>query len=92
VDDPLAERRFLDVWSRHEISDRDRRLVLVGLLVAQGLEEELEIQLDAALRTGDLTPGELRAVVVLVTHHAGFSRGARLARQAEDLIERTTKG
>ncbi|GAA4068796.1 carboxymuconolactone decarboxylase family protein [Nonomuraea soli] len=92
MDDPLAERRFVDVWSRPELSDRDRRLVLVGLLVAQGLDDELEIQLDAALRTGDLTPGELRAVVALVVHYAGASRGARLDRQAQDLIERTARG
>ncbi|MEV0583314.1 carboxymuconolactone decarboxylase family protein [Nonomuraea sp. NPDC050310] len=86
--DPVAERRYLEVWSRPELSDRDRRLLLTGLLVAQGLDEEIEIQLDAALRTGDLTPGELRAAVAFLTHYAGWSRGARLSRQAEELIDR----
>lgn len=89
MDDPLAERRFLDVWSRPELSDRDRRLLLLGLLVAEDLRAETEIQLDAALRTGDLTPGDLRAAVAFLTHYAGWPRGARLERLAEELIERT---
>ncbi|TDC89795.1 carboxymuconolactone decarboxylase family protein [Nonomuraea deserti] len=83
-----AERQFAEVWSRTALSDRERRLVLLGLLVGQGLDEMTDVQLDAALRTGDLTEPELREVVIFLTHYAGWIRGARLNGQVEEMIER----
>ncbi|MEU4544629.1 carboxymuconolactone decarboxylase family protein [Nonomuraea dietziae] len=83
-----VEHLFAEVWSREAISDRDRRLLLVGLLVGQGLDEAVEVQLETALRTGDLSAEELRETVVFLTHYAGWARGARLNALAEDLIER----
>ncbi|MGS2641023.1 carboxymuconolactone decarboxylase family protein [Streptosporangium sp. LJ11] len=86
-----AESLFAEVWSRKGISNRDRRMLLVGLLVGQGMGEDVDVQLDAALRTGDLTPDELREVVVFLTHYAGWPRGARLNGQVEELIARVMR-
>ncbi|MEU4409225.1 carboxymuconolactone decarboxylase family protein [Streptosporangium sp. NPDC023963] len=86
-----AENLFAEVWSREGISNRDRRMLLVGLLVGQGMGEDVDVQLDAALRTGDLTPDELREVVVFLTHYAGWPRGARLNGQVEELIARVMR-
>jgi len=80
------------VWSRDVLSDRDRRLLLLGLLVGQGLDDQVAVQLDVAMRTGVLTPEELREIVVFLTHYAGWARGARLNDQVEDLIERFMDG
>lgn len=85
------EDLFAEVWSRDALSDRDRRLLLLGLLVGQGLDDMVEVQLDLAVRTGRLTPDELREVVFFLTHYAGWTRGARLNEQVEDLIERIMK-
>jgi 4-carboxymuconolactone decarboxylase len=86
-----AERQFADVWSRTVLSVRERRLLLLGLLVGQGLDEMTEVQLDTALRTGDLSESELREVVVFLTHYAGWIRGAGLNDQVEELIERVRR-
>ncbi|GAA3706808.1 hypothetical protein GCM10022224_085410 [Nonomuraea antimicrobica] len=83
-----AERQFADVWSRSVLSIRERRLLLLGLLVGQGLHEMTDVQLDVALRAGELSEAELREVVVFLTHYAGWARGAKLNGQVEDLIER----
>ncbi|MEU6710472.1 carboxymuconolactone decarboxylase family protein [Nonomuraea purpurea] len=87
-----AERQFAEVWSRTVLSVRERRLLLFGLLVGQGLHEMTEVQLDAALRGGDLSERELREVVVFLTHYAGWARGTKLNGQVEDLIERVRSG
>ncbi|WP_236051423.1 carboxymuconolactone decarboxylase family protein [Nonomuraea cypriaca] len=84
----MAERQFADLWSRTVLSVRERRLLLLGLLVGLGMEEETDVQLDVALRAGELSESELREVVVFLTHYAGWARGARLHDQVEDLIER----
>ncbi|GAA4506406.1 MULTISPECIES: carboxymuconolactone decarboxylase family protein [Nonomuraea] len=82
-----AERAFADLWSRETLTLRERRLLLLGLLVGQGIDDQVELQLDAALRTGDLDEAELRELVVFLTHYAGWTRGTRLGKQVEDLIE-----
>jgi 4-carboxymuconolactone decarboxylase len=86
-----VEHLFAEVWSRDGLSTRDRRMLLVGLLVGQGMDDNVEVQLDAALRTGELTPEELREVVIFLTHYAGWPRGARLDTQVEELIARVMK-
>ncbi|WP_219470806.1 carboxymuconolactone decarboxylase family protein [Nonomuraea rhizosphaerae] len=83
-----AERAFADTWSRDILSVRERRLILISLLVGQGIDDQLEVQLDTALRAGELSECELREVVVFLTHYAGWTRGSRLNTQVEDLIER----
>ena len=45
---------FGEIWSRDTMSIRDRRLLLIGLLVGQGLDDVVELQLDAAKRLGEL--------------------------------------
>jgi 4-carboxymuconolactone decarboxylase len=87
----MAERQFAELWSRTVLPVRERRLLLLGLLIGQGLHEETDVHLDAALRAGELSETELREVVVFLTHYAGWTRGARLHHQVEDLIERVSK-
>src|SRR5690606_4704780 len=82
-----AERAFADLWSRETLSLRERRLLLLGLLVGLGIDDQVAIHLDAALRTGDLDETELREVVVFLTHYAGWARGTQLNTQVENLIE-----
>ncbi|TMR96680.1 carboxymuconolactone decarboxylase family protein [Nonomuraea basaltis] len=86
-----AERQFADIWSRTVLSVRERRLLLLGLLVGQGLDDMTDVQLDAALRGGDLTETELREVVVFLAHYAGWARGARLNDRVENLIEQVRR-
>ncbi|WP_346113692.1 carboxymuconolactone decarboxylase family protein [Nonomuraea maheshkhaliensis] len=86
-----AERQFADVWSRTILSDRERRLLLLGLLVGQGHQDLTDVHLDVALRAGELSEGELREVVVVLTHYAGWIRGAKLNDQVEELIERVRR-
>jgi 4-carboxymuconolactone decarboxylase len=86
-----AERQYADVWSRAVLSVRERRLLLLGLLVGQGLHEMTDVQLDVALRAGELSETELREVVVFLTHYAGWARGAKLNDQVEELIERVRR-
>jgi 4-carboxymuconolactone decarboxylase len=87
----MAERQFADVWARTVLSVRERRLLLLGLLVGQGLDEMTELHLDAALRAGELSEAELREVVVFLAHYAGWARGSRLNDQVENLIERVRR-
>ncbi len=81
-----VEHLFGEIWTRPGLTMRDRRLLLIGLLVGQGAHDVAEIQLDAALRNGELGPGQLREIVIFLAHYAGWPSAARLSMQAEKLI------
>jgi 4-carboxymuconolactone decarboxylase len=77
---------FGEIWSRETMSVRDRRLLLIGLLVGQGLDDVVELQLDAAKRLDELTDDQLREIVVFLSYYAGWPRGAKLNAIVEKLI------
>ena len=88
-----AEHLFAEVWTREGLSLRDRRLLLLGLLVGLGESSVVDVQVKAALDNaatgdGDLSADELREVVIFLTHYAGWPRGALLNSQVEEAIAR----
>ena len=83
-----AEHLFAEVWTREGLSFRDRRLLLLGLLVGLGESGVVDLQVEAALKNGELTADELREVVIFLTHYAGWPRGATLNGQVEQAVAR----
>jgi 4-carboxymuconolactone decarboxylase len=81
-----VDHLFAQVWTRPGLTVRDRRLLLIGLLIGQGMHDVAEIQLDAALGNGELDADQLREIVIFLTHYAGWPSGAKLSMQAEKLI------
>ena len=86
--DLTAEHLFGRIWSRDGLSMRDRRLLLLGLLVGSGDRDVVDLQVTAALANGELSDDELREIVIFLTHYAGWPRGAALNGQVESAIER----
>src|SRR4051794_34904963 len=81
-----AEHLFGEVWTRDGLSMRDRRLLLLGLLVGLGERDVVDLQITAALKNDELSPAELREIVIFLTHYAGWPRGATLNGQVENAI------
>jgi 4-carboxymuconolactone decarboxylase len=81
-----VDHLFAEIWTRPGLTLRDRRLLLIGLLTGQGLQDVADIQIGAALRRGELTADELREIAIFLTHYAGWPAGARLSLQIEKLI------
>ena len=81
-----ADHLFADIWNRPGLSDRDRRLLLIGLLTGTGAHDVLTIQVPAALASGDLDAEALREVVIFLCHYADWPEGARLNTIVEEAI------
>lgn len=86
-----ADHLFADIWSRPGLSDRDRRLLLIGMLAGQGAADVLGIQIPAAHSAGDLDDAALREIVVFLSHYAGWPQGARLNSIVEETIARAAR-
>lgn len=86
-----AEHLFAEIWQREGLSFRDRRLLLIGLLVGRGLHDVVGLQIEAALANGELDAETLREIVILLTHYAGWPDGAKLNSQVETIIAKAGK-
>jgi 4-carboxymuconolactone decarboxylase len=86
-----VDHLFGEVWAQGALSIRDRRLVLIGVAAASGLEDVATLQLDAALRLGELDVDDLRTLVVFLAHYVGWPRAAKLNSEVERLIARKAK-
>ena len=64
---------FGDVWSRPQLSRRDRSLVVIASLTALSLAHELEIHLRGALNHG-VTRVEIEEVMLTMVLYGGFPR------------------
>jgi 4-carboxymuconolactone decarboxylase len=83
-----VEHLFADIWNRPGLSNRDRRLLLIGMLSSHGAQDVLTIQLPAAYQSGELDAAALREVVIMVAHYAGWPVAARMDRIVEEAIAR----
>jgi 4-carboxymuconolactone decarboxylase len=81
-----ADHLFADIWSRPGLDTKERRLILVGMLAAQGATDVLEIQLGAAYRNGELDAEGMREIVVFLAHYAGWPVAARLNNVVEKIL------
>ena len=87
-----ADHLFADIWQRPGLSDRDRRLLLIGMLCTHGAQDVLSIQVPAAYRAGELDEDNLREIVIMACHYAGWPVGARLNSLVEQTIAQGAGG
>lgn len=81
-----VDHLFGEVWAEGTLSIKERRMMLIGMAVAGGMEDVASLQLDAAVRLGELDAEDLRSIVVFVAHYAGWPRGAKLNTEVEKII------
>lgn len=86
-----ADHLFADIWNRPGLTDRDRRLLLIGALTATGAADVLGIQVPAAHANGELSDNELREIVIFLCHYAGWPNGARLNSIVEQTIAKASR-
>jgi len=90
--DLMLEQLFAEVWSREDIlSIRDRRLVLMGIIAALGERDTFQIQARAAVKNGELTPAQVREIVITVANYAGYPRAAGLVTAVEQTLAQVAK-
>ena len=89
--DLMLESLFAEVWTREELSMRDRRLILLGVIGALGGKDIFGIQAKAALKNEELTPVQLREVLIMLANYAGYPRAADLIGVVEQQIAAVAK-
>ena len=81
-----VDHLFGEIWAADGLSQRERRLLLIGIVVGLGEHDVVQLQVETAKKLGELDDPELRDIVRFVTHYAGWPRGAKLNNVIEALI------
>jgi 3-oxoadipate enol-lactonase / 4-carboxymuconolactone decarboxylase len=82
----LTRYAWGDVWSRPELSRRERSVATLAALVTLGAEHELAMHVRAAQRNG-LTAAEIREVLMHTALYAGLPRGNRAFAIAGEVLD-----
>ncbi|MBS0364403.1 MAG: carboxymuconolactone decarboxylase family protein [Proteobacteria bacterium] len=85
--DFMLETLFGVLWSDDTLSIRERRLLVLGALAAQGDDAALEVHLRAALKRGELSERQLQAMTTFLTQYVGYPRGSRLLRLVGAVVQ-----
>ena len=78
---------FGDVWERAELSPRDRSLVTVAALIANGNTEQLAGHLSRAKQNG-LSEAELAEVIIHLAFYAGWPRAMSAVKIAREVFKK----
>ncbi|HET8911398.1 MAG TPA: carboxymuconolactone decarboxylase family protein [Ktedonobacteraceae bacterium] len=78
---------FGDVWEREELSPRDRSLITVAALIANGNTEQLTGHLNRAIANG-LSETEIVEVITHLAFYAGWPRAMSAIRVAKEVFKK----
>jgi 4-carboxymuconolactone decarboxylase len=78
---------FGDVWERAELSKRDRSLITVAALIANGNTEQLPGHLNRARENG-LSETELAEVITHLAFYARWPRAMSAVKVAKDVFKK----
>jgi len=84
--DLMLKQLFGEVWTQPELSQRDRRLVTMGVIAALGERDTFAIQVRSALKNAELTPVQARELLIHLAQYAGYPRVAGLIAGTEQAI------
>jgi 4-carboxymuconolactone decarboxylase len=83
----MLDQLFAETWSRGTLSVRDRRLMLLGVIAAQGEAELFGLQTRAALRRGELDAQQIQDLLIMLTQYVGYPRASKLRPAVRAAIE-----
>ena len=89
--DIMLETLFAEVWTRDTLSMRDKRIMLLGMIAAQGEGMTFKIQTKAGIKNGELTPEDIRELHLFIAQYCGYPRAASLLGPMEEGIAEAQK-
>jgi 4-carboxymuconolactone decarboxylase len=77
---------YNDVWGRKAMSQRERRMLVIGALAAQTLPAPLEIHMKSAIELGELGAEEIKEIFYVLSVYIGMPRTTTVMEIANRLL------
>ena len=79
-----------EVWNRKGLTHKERRLIVIGTMVALGRSEEFKLHVRAALESGDLSIDDVKEILIQQAVYCGVPAANTAFREAREVIEETS--
>jgi 4-carboxymuconolactone decarboxylase len=89
--DIMLETLFAEIWTRDTLSMRDKRILLLGMIAAQGERDTFKIQVKASIKRGELNAEEIRELHLFIAQYCGYPRAAGILFPMEEGIAEAEK-
>ncbi|MEH6586699.1 MAG: carboxymuconolactone decarboxylase family protein [Halioglobus sp.] len=89
--DIMLETLFAEIWTRDTLSMRDKRILLLGMIAAQGEGMTFKIQTKAGIKNGELTAEDMRELHLFITQYCGYPKAAAMLGPMEEGIAEAQK-
>ena len=76
-----------EIWNRPAIPHKVRRMIVIAQMVALGRWEEFALHVRAALNSGDLTPDDIKEVLLQSTIYCGVPAANHAFKEARTVME-----
>jgi 4-carboxymuconolactone decarboxylase len=84
--DLMLKQLFAELWTRDTLSMRDKRILLLGMIAAQGETMTFKIQTRASLKRGEMNADEIRELHLFIAQYCGYPRAAAMLGPMEEAI------
>ena len=85
--DFMLETLFGDLWCNEILSFKERRLLVLGAIAAQGVDTAFAIHAESAVNNGEISVAQLQETLLFLIQYVGYPRASKLA-GAVDAIAR----
>ena len=81
-----------EIWNRPAIPHRTRRMIVIAQMVALGRWEEYQLHVRAALQSGDLSPDDVKEILLQSAIYCGVPAANHAFKEARAILEELGMG
>jgi len=85
--DLITRYAWNEIWNRDGLTHKERRLIVIGSMVALGKWEEFKLHVRAALESRDLSMDDVKEILLQQAVYCGVPAANTAFREAREVIE-----
>jgi len=85
--DLITRYAWNEIWNRTGLTHKERRLIVIGSMVALGKWEEFKLHVRAALESKDLSMDDVKEILLQQAIYCGVPAANTAFREAREVIE-----
>jgi 4-carboxymuconolactone decarboxylase len=85
--DLITRYAWNEIWNRTGLTHKERRLIVIGTMIALGKWDEFRLHVRAALESHDLSIDDVKEILLQQTIYCGVPAANTAFREARDVIE-----
>ena len=85
--DLITRYAWNEIWNRTGLTHKERRLIVIGTMIALGKWDEFRLHVRAALESRDLSIDDVKEILLQQAIYCGVPAANTAFREARDVIE-----